>query len=211
MNQPEKCCEKCQCGDYHHSPRHCANTDCPCHTQTAPSHEGAGGSITPKEVASSIPEKREKIERAAKDFSDRFTGVMKDLAEEEAVPTQSSGIEEIVAEFDFKFKHVHHPNIIAENIIRDPSEIHAWLRTTLTSFESRIRAEERERSALFLGEAHEAIKEAAAQERTRIADLIEGKKHENPIEGATPENCKLERRLGHNAALQTILNLIRGK
>ncbi len=92
-------------------------------------------------------------------------------------PKQSSGIEEVVAEFDFKFKHVHHLNIIAENIIRDPSEIHAWLRTTLTYFESRIRAEEREEVRdleLNSPEWKKLIEEIRTEELTRIADLIEG-------------------------------------
>ncbi len=175
----------------------------------------------------------------------------------EAAPKQSSGIEEIVAAFSARTEYGGSQPWAIDYIDEILPDIQEWLRTTLTSFESRIRAEEMTKSlssslkdtslcyingklvtAVEFLEHHQGV--GAAQERqkialkeltnlgeiqtaieaekTRIADLIEEQRKNAPPfpveEGVTDgrnEAMKWGAQFAYNLALQTILNLIRGK
>ncbi len=102
-NCPKKCCEKCRqyvaIAPIHGGPRFlCNNSVCPCHkapeknewevcpTCGGPADNGNDRSFPPNAyecTKCAAPERKEKIERGAEDFANRFEGVMKELAEEE--------------------------------------------------------------------------------------------------------------------------------
>lgn len=90
-----QCCEKCDAEMWDGPKGRCYSEKCPCHT--APAHAES---------------REEKIQRGAKDFAERFEGVMKDLAKDDG-PAETRGWEE---EFDRKF-------VYYENFLVDPPGI----------------------------------------------------------------------------------------
>lgn len=76
--------------------------------------------------------REDKIRRGAEDFVNRFTGVMKDLAEEES----HEGVEELLREFEEKFKTIKNRAFIADmkspHSVEDMTKQKAWLRAKLT-------------------------------------------------------------------------------
>ncbi len=227
MNQPEKCCQQlaqCShrdevvwCEGCRWKPRH-PEKDCPERTQTAPSHEGkefAGASyVSEKCCPRCIGFKGQ----TAKSYSEYCRKALDCICHKldrtaEIAPKQSSGIEEIVRTFGDG----------VEAFWLSPSagafgKKHAqdWLRVTLTSFESRIRAQEREQIENAREQGYQdGLYKGCAQELTRIADLIEGNKYKNvrdtSMNASDDPDYEAEHQTSWNAAVEAILNLIRGK